>query len=50
MQETRFQSLSEEDPLEREMATRPIFLPEKISWTEESSGFQCMELQEVNMT
>ena len=28
-QETQVQSLGQEDPLEREMATHPVFLPEK---------------------
>ena len=29
MQETQVQSLSQEDPLEKEMATTPLFLPGK---------------------
>ena len=29
MQETQVQSLGQEDPLEKEMATTPVFLPEE---------------------
>ena len=29
MQETQVQSLGQEDPLEKEMATQPVFLPGK---------------------
>ena len=35
MQETRVQSLGQEDPLEKEMATHSITLAWKIPWTEE---------------
>ena len=35
MWETRFQSLGQEDPLEKEMATHSSILPWEISWTEE---------------
>ena len=35
MQETQVQSLSREDPLEKEMATHSSILAWKISWTEE---------------
>ena len=37
MQETRFQSLGGEDPLEKEMATYSSILAWKIPWTEEPS-------------
>ena len=30
MQETRIQSLGREDPLEKGMATHPVFLPEEL--------------------
>ena len=30
MKETRVRSLGQEDPLEKEMATTPVLLPEKI--------------------
>ena len=36
MQETWVQSLHQEDPLEREMATRFSILAWKIPWTEET--------------
>ena len=35
MQETRVQSLGQEDPLEKEMATRSSILAWRIPWTEE---------------
>ena len=35
MQETWVQSLDQEDPLEKEMATRSSILDWKVSWTEE---------------
>ena len=38
VQETWVQSLSQEDPLEKEMATHSSILAWKISWTEESGG------------
>ena len=38
MQETWVQSLAEEDPLEKEMATRSRILAWKIPWREEPSG------------
>jgi len=34
MQETRVQSLGQEDPLEEEIATHPSILAWKIPWTE----------------
>ena len=38
MQETRVQSLSQEDPLEKGMATYSGILAWRISWTEEPGG------------
>ena len=38
--ETQVQSLSWEDPLEKEMATRSSILAWKIPWTEESDRLQ----------
>ena len=35
MQETWVQSLDQEDPLEKEMATHSSILDWKVSWTEE---------------
>ena len=36
--ETRVQSLGQEDPLEKEMATHSSTLAQKIPWTEEPGG------------
>ena len=38
MQETQDQSLGQEDPLEKEMATHPSILAWKIPLTEEPDG------------
>ena len=40
MQETQVQSLGQEDPLEKEMATCSSIPVWKILWTEESKGSQ----------
>ena len=40
MQETRVQSLGQEDPLEKGMATHSIILAQRIPWTEEPGGLQ----------
>ena len=45
--ETRVQSLSQEDPLEKEMATHSIILAWTIPWTEEPGGLQSMGSQRV---
>ena len=45
MQETWIQSLSQEDPLEKEMATYYIILARNIPWMEEAGGLQSMGLQ-----
>ena len=47
MQETQVQSLSREDPLEREMATHSSILALEIPWNEEPGGLQSMGLQRV---
>ena len=47
MWETWVQSLGQEDPLEKEMATHSSILAWKIPWTEESSRPQFMESQRV---
>ena len=39
MQEMGFQSLGQEDPLEKEMATHYSILAWRISWTEEPGGY-----------
>ena len=41
-QETQVRSLSQEDPLEEEMATHSGILARKIPWTEEPGGLQSM--------
>ena len=45
MQETQVRSLGWEDHLEKEMATHSNILAWRISWTEEPSGLQSVELQ-----
>ena len=44
-QETRVQSLGEEDPLEEGVATHSSILAWRILWTEEPGGLQSMGLQ-----
>ena len=41
-QKTRVQSLGQEDPPEKEMATYPSILAWRIPWTEEPGGLQSM--------
>ena len=38
MRETQVQSLGQEDPLEKEMATHSSIFAWRIPWTEESGG------------
>ena len=45
MQETRVQSLSQEDPLEEEMAAHSSILAWEIPWTEEPDGLQSIVSQ-----
>ena len=47
MLETQVQSLGQEDPLEKEMATHSSTLAWKIPWTEEPGGLQSMGSQRV---
>ena len=47
MQDTLVQSLGQEDPLEKGIATYSSILAWRISWTEEPSGLQSMGLQRV---
>ena len=47
MWETQVQSLSWEDPLEKEMATLSSILSWRILWTEEPSRLQSMGLQRI---
>ena len=45
MQETRVQSLHQEDPLEKKVATCSSILAWEIPWTEEPGGLQSIESQ-----
>ena len=47
MQEMWVQSLSQEDPLEKEMATHSSILAWRILWTEQPGGLQFVGLQRV---
>ena len=47
MQETWVQSLGQEDPLEKRMATRYSILAWRVPWTEEPGGLQSMGSQRV---
>ena len=47
MQERRVQSLDQEDPMEKEMATHSSILAGEIPWTEEPDGLQSMGLERV---
>ena len=47
MLETWVQSLDQEDPLEKGMATHPSILAWRIPWTEEPGGLQSMGPQRV---
>ena len=47
MLETRVQSLGQEDPLQKEMATHSSILAWKIPWTEEPGGLQTTVSQRV---
>ena len=43
IQKTWVQSLGQEDPLDKEMATHSSILAWKIAWTEKPGGLQAME-------
>ena len=47
MQQTWVQSLGQEDPLEKKMATYSSILAWRIPWTEEPGGLQSMGSQRV---
>ena len=47
IQETQVQSLGQEDPLEKGMATHFRILAWRILWTEEPDGLQSMGSQKV---
>ena len=46
-QETRVQSLGQENPLEEGMATHSSILAWRVPWTEETAGLQSMGSQRV---
>ena len=50
MQETQVQSLGQEDPLEKGMATHSNILAWKIPWTEEPDGLQSIVSKELDTT
>ena len=50
IQETWVKVLSQEDPLEKEMATHSSILAWRIPWTEEHVRLQSMGLQELDTT
>ena len=50
MQEMRVQSLGQEDPLEKNMATHSNTLAWEIPWTEEPGRLQSKGRQELDMT
>ena len=47
VQETWVQSMDQEDPLEKELATYSSILAWKILWSEEPGNLQSMGLQRV---
>ena len=47
MQETQVQSLGQEDPLEKGMATHSNILAWRIPWTEEPGGLKSVVSQKV---
>ena len=49
-QEMWIWSLGQEDPLDKEMATTPVFLPGKYYGTKEPGGLQYMGSQDWDMT
>ena len=48
MQETEVQSLGQEDPLEKGVATHSSLLAWRIPWIEEPGSLQSMGLQELD--
>ena len=47
MQEMQVQSLGQEDPPEKEMASHSSIFAWEMPWTEEPGGLQCMGSQRV---
>ena len=50
MQKTKVQSLGQEDPLEKEMATHYSILAWKIPWMEEPGGLQSVRSQRTQLS
>ena len=50
MWETRVQSLGQEDPLEKRMATHSSILPWRIPWTEEPVGYSPRGRKETRLS
>ena len=50
MREIQVRTLGQEDPLEKEMATRPSTIAWKIPWMEEPDRLQSMGRKESDMT
>ena len=50
VQETWVQSLGQEDPLKKEMATHSSLLAWKLPWTGQPGGLQSMGTQELETT
>ena len=50
MQNTQVQSLGQEDPLEKGMATHSSILAWRIPWTEEPGGLQQIDCEESDET
>ena len=50
MQETQVQSLGQEDPLEKEMATTPVFLPEESHGQRSLVGYSPWGHKKPDMT
>ena len=47
LQETQIQSLGQEDPLEKELATHSNIVVWRIPWTVEPGGLESLESQRV---
>ena len=50
MQETRIQSLGQEDPLEEEMTPTPMFLPGESHGQGNTGGYSLWDCKESDMT
>ena len=50
VQETQIRSLGQEDPLEEEMATTPLFLPREFHGQRSLAGYNPWGCEELDMT